>query len=404
MKIALLGLGTVGSGVIKLIENNKLEIEREAGEEIEIEYIFSRSIRNYHDANLDGIKITNDISEIIHSDIEVAVETLGGIEFPLDIIKQFLKNGIHVVSANKDLLALHIDELEEIGKQNWAKLSYEASCAGGIPIIDTINHGFNANKITELKGILNGTTNYILTKMTKDNVSFEEALKEASEKGYAEADPTNDVEGIDAKRKIILLSRLAYKQRVDFNEISTRGIREVELQDIQFGRENGLILKLIGQSQINRKTGEVYINVEPVFLPKSHPLSIVSDEKNAVYVKGDAVGESMLYGPGAGSFETASAVVSDIINTAKFGYVKNSIPENNAEIRNTPPDQSYYIRFNNHESTVYDKIKKLHLNEEDIKLINVEKGTTIITPVINEATFIQLKKDLTTNASYPISK
>jgi len=404
MKIALLGLGTVGSGVIKLFENNKLEIERAAGEEIEIEYIFSRSLRNYHKVNLDGIKITNDISEIIHSDIEVAVETLGGIEFPLDIIKQFLKNGIHVVSANKDLLALHIDELEEIGSQNWAKLSYEASCAGGVPIIDTINHGFNANKISGLKGILNGTTNYILTKMAEDNVSFEEALKEASEKGYAEADPTNDVEGIDAKRKIILLSRLAYKQRVDFNEISTRGIREVELQDFQIGKENGLILKLIGQSQIDRKTGEVYINVEPIFLPDSHPLSVVSDEKNAVYVKGDAVGETMLYGPGAGSFETASAVVSDIINTAKFGYVKHYIPENNAEIKNIPPNQSYYIRFNDHESTVYDKIKKLHLNEEDVKLINVEKGTTIITPTISEATFTQLKQDLIMNASYPISK
>jgi len=404
MKIALLGLGTVGSGVIKLLEDNQLEIEKAAGEKIEIEYIYSRSIRNYHHANLDGIKVTNDIREIINSDIEVAVETLGGIDFSLEVTKQFLKKGIHVVTANKDLLALYIDELEKIGNQNWAKLSYEASCAGGVPIIHTINYGLNANKINGLKGILNGTTNYILTKMIKDNVSFKSALEEASEKGYAEADPTNDVEGIDAKRKIILLSRLAYKQKVDFNQISTTGISSVELQDVQNGRDNGLILKLIGQSQIDRKTGEIYISVEPVFLSKSHPLSTVSDEKNAVYVHGDAVGETMLYGPGAGSFETASAVVSDVINTAKFGYVKSPIPEKNAEIKKGLPDQSYYIRFNDHERVVYEKIKKFNLSEENIKLINTENGTTIVTPTINEAVFIQLKNELTINASYPVSK
>lgn len=404
MKIALLGLGTVGSGVIKLLENNKVEIEKAAGEKIEVKYIFSRSLRNYHNAGLSGVKLTSDIDEIINSDIEVAVEMLGGVEFPLDISKQFLKNGIHIVSANKDMLALHIDELEKIGNQNRAQLSYEASCAGGVPIIDTINYGFNANKISELKGILNGTTNYILTKMTEENLSFEEALEEASEKGYAEADPTNDVDGIDAKRKIILLSRLAYKQKIDFDKVPTTGIRNVDLRDVQIGKKNDLILKLIGQSQIDRETNQVNISVEPVFLSSSHPLSIVRHEKNAVYVNGDAIGESMLYGPGAGSFETASAIVSDIINISNFGYVQNYIPEKSAEIKEQLPDRSYYLRVDDSESTVYEKISHLGLNEEKIKLIDTENGTTIITSSISETMVDQLKNNLTISAIYPIFK
>lgn len=399
MKIAILGFGVVGSGVVKVVEDNKELIDQAAGEPVEITHIFGRSFKNLHDANLDKIILTKDIQEIIDSGVEAVVEVLGGIEFPLELSKKFLENGIHVISANKDMLALHIDELSDLGNENKAQLSYEASSAGGVPIIQALNYGFNANKITQVQGILNGTTNYILTRMTDGGLTYKEALAEASEKGYAESDPTNDVDGYDAQRKITLLSRIAYKQKVDITEVAVKGIRDVHLKDIFRGKNAQLTLKLIGQSFIEEDGKTMSISVEPIFIRNDHPLASVDAEKNAVFVKGNAVGESMLYGPGAGSFETASAIVSDVINTAKFGFLGNDVPTETAVIEEGLPKQSYYIRFEEKFDTVYPVFEEKDIEAETI---SEKEGVVVITEKIEEENLEELKAQLTVRAIYPV--
>lgn len=324
MKVALLGLGTVGSGVIKVLEENKDHIEKSAGKTFEVTHIFGRSFTNIHGVDLSSITLTDKIEDIYEADVDLVVEVLGGIDFPREIHENFLSRGVHVVSANKDMLALHIDELSQIANDNQASLAYEASCAGGIPIINAIKFGFNANRITKVQGILNGTTNFILTKMKEEGIDFQQALKEAQVLGYAEADPTNDVEGFDAKRKIILLSRLAYQLPIDYERVPVTGITNITSQDIDKATQEGKVIKLVGQSEVDNNN-QVKISVEPVALDQDHPLATVKNEKNAVFLYGNAVGEAMLYGPGAGSLETASAVVSDMIAVAKTGFAENLV-------------------------------------------------------------------------------
>jgi homoserine dehydrogenase len=344
MKVAILGLGTVGSGVLKVIQDNQALIKERIGEPLEVTHIFGRTINNYHDCDLTGIKHEEDIEALLESDIELVIEVLGGIDFTYEIHKKFLSRGIHVVSANKDMLALHIDELAQIANENQAQLSYEASSAGGIPIISSLQYGLDANKITRILGIFNGTTNYILTKMTKNGMEYETALAEAQEKGYAESDPTNDVEGFDAQRKITLLSRLAYGKKIDLQRVPVKGISDVSIQDIEIAKENNFVMKLLGVSEYDGEHLE--ISVEPALLPVTHQLASVDDAMNGVFVNGNAVGETMFYGPGAGSLETASAIVSDVMNIVRFGFVGNFAPSEEAAITSKYIKHPYYLRFN----------------------------------------------------------
>lgn len=343
MKVAILGLGTVGSGVLKVIQENQTHIQEEIGEPIEVTHIFGETLLNLHDCDLTDIKQVKTMDELLNEEFDIAVEVLGGIDFTYQVHKKLLNKGVHVVSANKDMLALHIDELAEIANQKKVQLAYEATSAGGVPIIHNLKYTLRANKISRVLGILNGTTNYILTKMTQEGMDYNQALKEASAKGYAEADPTNDVDGFDAQRKITLLSRLAFNRKVNVEKVPVQGIREVSVEDIDIGLKHGLVMKLLGLSEMNGN--DLEISVEPTFLPQTHQLAAVHDAMNAVFVNGNAVGETMFYGPGAGSLETASAIVSDVMEIAQFGFIQNKIPTQEANITDVFTVHPYYVRF-----------------------------------------------------------
>ena len=248
MNLAILGMGTVGCGVVEVLSMNKSKITGLIGEDVTISHVFVNNIHKERDVDLKDAKLTDNIEDLYDADdIDAVIEVMGGMENTRDILKKFLEKGIHVISANKDMLAKYIDELTEVANAHDARLLYEASVAGGIPILHAIEHGLNANEIHKVMGILNGTTNYILSKMTNDGWDYEKALKESQEKGYAEADPTNDVGGFDAQRKIVLLSRLAYDRKVDIEEVPVTGISNVELKDIETAKKEGLILKLVGK-------------------------------------------------------------------------------------------------------------------------------------------------------------
>ncbi|MBA5729443.1 homoserine dehydrogenase [Aerococcaceae bacterium INB8] len=394
MKIAILGMGTVGSGVIKVIQENQMEIQQFTNEPIEVSHVFAKTITNQHDADFQNVIVTENIDDILNSDVELVVEVMGGIDFTFGLHQKFLSKGIHVVSANKDMLAVHIKELAKIGDENKAQLGYEASCAGGIPIINALTYGLQANKINRVLGILNGTTNYILTKMTQDAWSYDKALKDAQEKGYAEKDPTNDVEGLDARRKIALLSRIAYKQNLNVEDIPVRGISQVSVQDLEYAQADGLTMKLLGKSEYHGE--KVQISVEPVLLPNNHQLATVNDAANAVYVNGNAFGETMFYGPGAGSLETASAVVSDVMNIAKFGFVGNLIVEEDANIDLAGEAASYFIRFAKGQTEV-----KLDVN---YKVIADEDVLVIITEDMSANALEQLENSHQVEAVYVVIK
>lgn len=394
MKIAILGMGTVGSGVIKVIQENQEVIQQFTNEPIEVSHVFAKSINNQHEADFTNVIVTENIDDILNSDVKIAVEVMGGIDFTFSLHQKFLSHGIHVVSANKDMLAVHIKELAKLGNEHQAQLGYEASCAGGIPIINALTYGLQANKINRVMGILNGTTNYILTKMTQDGWSYEKALEEAQAKGYAEKDPTNDVEGLDARRKIALLSRIAYKLDINVDAVPVKGISEVDTFDIELAYKAGYTMKLLGKSEYNRD--KLNISVEPVLLPNRHQLATVNDAANAVYVNGNAFGETMFYGPGAGSLETASAVVADVMNIAKFGFVGNLSVEEEAVIKQTADNNVYYVRFAKGYQDIQVNVAYDVINEGD--------DVVIITEAIGSQALEALKESNEVAAVYAIIK
>ncbi|MDW4427126.1 homoserine dehydrogenase [Staphylococcus saprophyticus] len=326
LNVALLGLGTVGSGVVKIIEENREQIKETMNKDINIRHILVRDKSRQRPINVSSYHLTEDIDEILNDDsIDIIVEVMGGIEPTVDWLKRALSQKKHVVTANKDLLAVHLNGLEDLAQENDVALKYEASVAGGIPIVNAINNGLNANNISKFMGILNGTSNFILSKMTKEQTSFEAALDEAKALGFAEADPTDDVEGIDAARKVVITSYLSFNQVINLNDVDRRGISDVESEDIQVADQLGYKIKLIGKGTY--ENGQVQASVAPTFINKAHQLAAVEDEFNAIYVIGDAVGETMFYGKGAGSLATGSAVVSDLLNvTLNFETNLHTLP------------------------------------------------------------------------------
>ncbi|MCI2949070.1 homoserine dehydrogenase [Staphylococcus caledonicus] len=316
LNVALLGLGTVGSGVVKIIEENRQQIKDTLNKDIVIKHILVRDKSKKRPINISQYHLTEDVNEILNDDsIDIVIEVMGGIEPTVNWLRDALKGGKHVITANKDLLAVHLKLLEDLAEQQGLALKFEASVAGGIPIVNAINNGLNANNISKFMGILNGTSNFILSKMTREQTTFEEALDEAQRLGFAEADPTDDVEGIDAARKVVITSYLSFNQVIKLNDVNVRGISDVTLSDINVAKKLGYKIKLIGKGTYN---GKVNASVEPTLIHQAHQLAAVEDEYNAIYVVGDAVGDTMFYGKGAGSLATGSAVVSDLLNVALF--------------------------------------------------------------------------------------
>ncbi len=317
IKAALLGLGTVGTGVYKVLKQREEEMNAKIGCRIEITRVLVRNVEKARRKIEDpGIVITNRWEEILQDpSIEIVIELMGGIEPAKTYILDALHAGKHVVSANKDLIASEGKELFEAAEHAGVDFLYEAAVAGGIPIIRPLKQCLAGNQMSEVMGIINGTTNFILTKMAEEGMEFQDALSLATELGYAEADPTADIEGLDAGRKIAILASVAFNSRVVFRDVYIEGITKISAKDIKYAREMGSTIKLLGVAR-NSEQG-ISAFVCPMLIPSSHPLASVNDSYNAVYVHGDAVQDAMFFGRGAGELPTASAVVGDLFDVAR---------------------------------------------------------------------------------------
>ncbi|CAH2714927.1 Homoserine dehydrogenase [Neobacillus rhizosphaerae] len=316
ISIGLLGLGTVGSGVVKIIKNHQDKLMHQVGCPVVIKKILVQDLHKNRPVDVETGLLTSNADEILFDEeIDVVIEVMGGVQETKDYLISALQQGKHVVTANKDLMALHGSELLTVASEHGCDLFYEASVAGGIPILRGLVDGLASDRITQMMGIVNGTTNYILTKMSDEGRSYEGVLKEAQELGFAEADPTADVEGLDAARKMTILATLGFSMHIDLDDVKVSGISNITEEDLRYGKQLGYTMKLIGYA--HREGEKVEVSVAPTFLSNNHPLASVQNEYNAVYVYGEAVGETMFYGPGAGSLPTATAVVSDLVGVMK---------------------------------------------------------------------------------------
>lgn len=316
INIALLGLGTVGQGIVNVLKENNHEISQKVGFPINIKTVLVRNIEKAK-AFDDNLNLTTDFSDIINdAEINIVVEVMGGENPARQYMLQALQAKKHVITANKDVVALHGREMFEAATAHKVDFMFEASVGGGIPIIRPLKQCLTANKITEVMGIVNGTTNYMLTKMSNEGMDYNQVLKEAQEKGYAESDPTADVGGLDAARKLAILSSIAFNTKVSLNDVYVEGITKITPDDIKYAKELGYVVKLLAIAKDNVDNG-IEVRVHPAFISNKHPLSAVNDVFNAIYINGNAVGEAMFYGRGAGSLPTASAVVADVIDVAR---------------------------------------------------------------------------------------
>lgn len=313
VKIAVLGYGTVGSGVVEVINTNGASINKRAGQDIEVKYVLD--LRDFPGDPIQE-KIVHDVDVIMNDpEIKVVVEVMGGVEPANTFVRKALMNGKSVCTSNKALVAKYGAELLELAKQNNLNFMFEASVGGGIPIIRPLNQSLTADEITQITGILNGTTNYMLTKMNREGLEYDAVLKEAQEKGYAERNPEADVEGYDACRKIAILTSLAFGSQVDFEDIYCEGITKITDKDFKYAEKMECAIKLLATSR--KKADVVYAMVAPFMISESHPLFSVNDVLNGIYINGNVIGDVMFFGAGAGKLPTASAVVADVVDCVK---------------------------------------------------------------------------------------
>ena len=316
ISIGLLGLGTVGTGVVQIIRNHQDKLMHQIGCPVNIKKVLVKDLDKDRGEATDRSLLTNNPAEILEDpEIDVIIEVMGGIEETRAHLLKALQNKKHIVTANKDLMALYGPELLTEATKNGCDLFYEASVAGGIPILRGLVDGLASDRVKKMMGIVNGTTNFILTKMSKFGSPYDEVLAEAQRLGYAESDPSADVDGLDAARKMAILATLGFSMNIDLADVSVKGITEITEEDLDYSKRLGYTMKLIGIAA--RDGDKVEVSVQPTLLNDNHPLAGVNDEYNAVYVYGEAVGETMFYGPGAGSLPTATAVVSDLVNVMK---------------------------------------------------------------------------------------
>ncbi len=313
VKVGMLGCGTVGSAVLKVLERNRAEIEQRIRTRLEVKRILVRDVKKKRTCVHDPALLTTNPEDILGDDeIDIVVEVIGGTEPARDYLVEAMRRGKSVVTANKEVMARHGQEVFETAARFGVGVGFEASVGGGIPIIKTLKQALAANRVETIMGIINGTTNYILTRMSHEGKTFEESLQEAQEQGYAESDPAADIDGHDAARKLAILASIAFGVRIKDEDVYREGLRRVSVEDIEYGRELGWELKLLAIGKRNQD--DIEIRVHPTFIPTWHPLASIRNEFNAVFVRGDALGDSMYYGRGAGGEPTASAVIADIID------------------------------------------------------------------------------------------
>lgn len=389
VKVAVMGYGTVGSGVVEVLDINKSSIQKRVGDEIVVKYVLD--LRDFPGDSIQE-KIVHDYQTIVSDpEVQIVVETMGGVEPAYTFVKAMLEAGKHVTTSNKALVAVKGAELIALAKEKNVNFMFEASVGGGIPIIRPLNSSLTADEIEEITGIVNGTTNYMLTKMSEDGMEFDDVLKDAQAKGYAEKDPTADIEGYDACRKIAILTSLVCGQQVDFEDIHTEGITHITATDIKYAKEMGKTIKLLATS---KKTRDGYVAmVAPFLLSQIHPLYSVNGVFNAIFVHGNVLGDAMFYGSGAGKLPTASAVVADVVDIARHLEVNIAVEWSSKKLELVDYknlDGQYFVR------TTADKeaVKSVFGNVEYVAANGVSGEIGFITEHMSEADYEQCAKQL----------
>ena len=392
VQIAVLGYGTVGSGVVEVIDTNHESINRKAGDEINIKYVLD--LRDFPGDPVQEI-LVHDFETIINDpEVDIIVEVMGGLEPAYTFTRRALEAGKSVCTSNKELVAEHGVELLELARKNNINYLFEASCGGGIPIIRPLNSSMTADEIEEITGILNGTTNYMLSKMFYEGADYEEVLKEAQEKGYAERNPEADVEGYDACRKIAILSSLISGQQVDFEDIYTEGITQITKEDMMYAKAMGMTIKLLACSR--RDEDHIHAIVAPYLLSSSHPLYSVNDVFNAIFVHGNVLGDAMFYGSGAGKLPTASAVVSDIVDEVKHlnRNIMTMWDQDKVELLPiSDTSKRFFVRIKGEPQAMRAHLESKFGSIEIVQVESLEGEFGFLTEIMTEGHFEQCQKE-----------
>lgn len=386
LNIAILGYGTVGSGVVEVLNTNKESINKRANQDINIKYVLD--LRDFEGDPIQE-KIVHDYNIILNDpDIKIIVEVMGGVEPAYTFVKKAIENGKSVCTSNKELVAKHGAKLLELAKSKNVNFLFEASVGGGIPIIRPLNQSLTADEIEEISGILNGTTNYILTKMSNEGIDFNTALKDAQAKGYAERNPEADIEGYDACRKIAILTSLAYGMQVDYEDIYTEGITKITEADIKYAKELNASIKIFGTAK--KVDNKVYAMVAPIMINSEHPLYSVNDVFNAIFVKGNVLGNVMFYGSGAGKLPTASAVVADVVDAAKHLGTNIMTIWSTKKLELASIDEAksrFFVRLASDTDITKQKVMSVFGNVEEVKAQGIMGEYAFITDEITEKEF-----------------
>lgn len=386
IKTAVLGYGTVGSGVVEVLEKNRDIIAKRAGDEIEVKYVLDR--KDFSGTSIEK-RIVNDFEQIVRDEeIKVVVEVLGGIEPAYTFVKRSLEAGKSVVTSNKELVAQCGAELLALAEKKQVNFLYEASVGGGIPIIRSLHQALTGDEIEEITGILNGTTNYMMTKMFNEGAEYEDVLKEAQEKGYAERNPEADVEGHDACRKIAILSSIISEKCVDYKEIYTEGITKITAIDMKYAKKLGKTIKLLASAK--RDGEKISAMVSPCLLSDSHPLYHVDGVFNAVFIKGNMLGDAMFYGSGAGKLPTASAVVGDIVDAVKnMGRVVMPIwtEEKVTLLDKADTEKKFFVRMQGAPKEYVEKIESVFGTTKQVVLEDVSGEFGFMTEKMKESVY-----------------
>ena len=389
IKVAVMGYGTIGSGVVEVLNINKSNIAKRAKDEVEVKYVLD--LRDFPGDPMEK-KIVHDYKTILEDpEVEIVVETMGGVEPAYTFVKAMLEAGKHVTTSNKALVAAKGAELIALAKEKNVNFMFEASVGGGIPIIRPLNSCLTADEIEEITGIVNGTTNYMMTKMAEQGAEFDDVLKDAQDMGYAEKDPTADIEGYDSCRKIAILTSLVCGQQVDYEDIHTEGITKITATDIRYAKAMNRKIKLLATS---KKVEDGYVAmVAPFLLPPNHPLYNVNDVFNAIFVHGNVLGDAMFYGSGAGKLPTASAVVADIVDMAKHRNVNVAVEWSSKKMELVDykkSENTFFVRAN----ASKDEVEALFGNVTFVEAEGVENEVGFVTGVMKEADFEAKKEQL----------